>query len=106
MITSAARLCQLSPFNSVQTEAVPRIGSRGLPRKVKLHARSEPPSRSVNPSDSEVCASEMPVAVPATFHIECCPGHSLETLARIFPPEHRDQIGGRRVPYRVATSRW
>src|SRR5438132_1052450 len=75
MITSAARLCQLSPFNSVQTEAVPRIGSRGSPRNVKLQARSEPPSRSVNPSASDVCASEMPLAVPARFQIECCPGH-------------------------------
>src|ERR1700736_6245898 len=35
MITSAARLCQLKPLSSVQTEAVPPNGTSGSPRNVK-----------------------------------------------------------------------
>ena len=70
MITSAPRSRQVSPVNSVHSHAVARIGLRELPRKVNLQARTKPPTRSVNPSASDVCAREISVADPTTFQFE------------------------------------
>src|SRR3984893_4149930 len=86
MITSGERSRQVSPVSAVQSHAVARIGLREVPRKVNLQARTKPPTRSVNPSDSDVCAREMSVADPTTFQFERRERHSFEMLARIFPP--------------------
>src|SRR5947207_7153026 len=86
MIASAVRLRQLSPVSSVQSDAVARPGSARFPRKVKLQAWSNPSTRSVNPSASEVCAREISEAEPASFQLERSERHWCDIFARIFPP--------------------